>query len=84
MMTGTPAAQNPTDAYGLAKLVSPNKVPRFFGAFKDMVMIKVSQFTWKIRPNATDIVFRALQPAIRFTKDECLDLPPMVYIPNDR
>jgi SNF2 family DNA or RNA helicase len=79
MMTGTPAAQNPTDAYGLAKLVSPNRVPRFFGAFKDMVMFKVSQFTWKIRADATDIVFRALQPAIRFTKDECLDLPPMVY-----
>ena len=79
MMTGTPAAQNPTDAYGLAKLVNPNRVPRFFGAFKDMVMFKVSQFTWKIKPTATDTVYRALQPAIRFTKDECLDLPPMVY-----
>ena len=79
MMTGTPAAQNPTDAYGLAKLVNPYKVPRFFGAFKDMVMYKVSQFTWKIRSNATDIVYRVLQPAIRFTKDECLDLPPMIY-----
>ena len=79
MMTGTPAAQDPTDAYGLAKLVSPNRVPRFFGAFKDMVMYKISQFTWKMRPDATDIVFRALQPAIRFTKDECLDLPPMIY-----
>ena len=79
MMTGTPAAQNPTDAYGLAKLVNPHSVPRFFGAFKDMVMFKVSQFTWKIRSNATDIVYRALQPAIRFTKEECLDLPPMVY-----
>ena len=42
-------------------------------------MFKVSQFTWKIRPNATDVVFRALQPAIRFTKDQCLDLPTMVY-----
>ena len=59
MMTGTPAAQNPTDAYGLAKLVNPYKVPRFFGAFKDMVMFKVSQFTWKIRADATDIVYRA-------------------------
>ena len=79
MMTGTPAAQNPTDAYGLAKLVNPYKVPRFFGAFKDMVMFKVSQFTWKIRADATDIVYRVLQPAIRFTKEECLDLPPMIY-----
>ena len=79
MMTGTPAAQHPTDAYGLATLVNPYKVPRFFGAFKDMVMFKVSQFTWKIRANATDIVYRVLQPAIRFTKEECLDLPPMIY-----
>ena len=43
MMTGTPAAQNPTDAYGLAKLVNPNAVPRFFGSFKDQLMIKQIQ-----------------------------------------
>ena len=79
MMTGTPAAQNPTDAYGLAKLVNPNGVPRFFGSFKDQLMFKVSQFTWKVRETATDIVFRALQPAIRFTKEECLDLPEMIF-----
>lgn len=79
MMTGTPAAQSPVDAYGLAKLVNPNGVPRFFGSFKDMLMFKVSQFTWKVRETATDTVFRALQPAIRFTKKECLDLPDMVF-----
>ena len=79
MMTGTPAAQNPTDAYGLAKLINPNGVPRFFGSFKDQLMFKVSQFTWKVRESATDIVFKALQPAIRFTKEECLDLPEMIF-----
>ena len=78
-MTGTPAAQNPTDAYGLAKLINPNGVPRFFGSFKDQLMFKVSQFTWKVRESATDTVFRALQPAIRFTKEECLDLPEMIF-----
>jgi SNF2 family DNA or RNA helicase len=31
------------------------------------------------RPNAQDTVFRTLQPAIRFTKDECLDLPSVLY-----
>lgn len=79
LMTGTPAAQGPTDAYGLAKLVNPQGVPRTFGAFRDMVMLKVTQFTWKPKANAIDTVHRALQPAIRFTKDECLDLPDMVY-----
>ena len=79
MMTGTPAAQSPTDAYGLAKLINPNGVPRFFGSFKDQLMFKVTQFTWKVRESATDTVFRALQPAIRFTKEECLDLPEMIF-----
>jgi len=79
MMTGTPAAQSPLDAYGLAKLVNPHAVPRFFGSWRDMVMYKYTQFKWLPKPDATDIVFNALQPAIRYTKDECLDLPDMTY-----
>ena len=79
MMTGTPAAQSPLDAYGIAKLVNPTAVPRFFGSFRDMVMYKITNFKWKPKETASDTVYNALQPAIRFTKDECLDLPPMVY-----
>ncbi len=80
MMTGTPAAQSPIDAYGLAKLVNPNSVPRFLGSFRDQVMRKVTNFKWVPKETATETVHRVLQPAIRFTKEECLDLPPMVYV----
>ena len=45
MMTGTPAAQSPLDAYGIAKLVNPSAVPRFFGSFRDRVMNKDNQFS---------------------------------------
>lgn len=83
MMTGTPAAQGPEDAFGLAKLVNPAGVPKFFGAWKDMVMLKVSQFRWKPKENSEFTVHRALQPAIRYTKDECLDLPDMTYVKRD-
>ena len=79
MMTGTPAAQGPLDAYGLAKLVNPLGVPRFFGSYRDQVMYKVSRFKWEVKDSATETVFNALRPAIRFTKEECLDLPPMIY-----
>jgi SNF2 family DNA or RNA helicase len=79
MMTGTPAAQSPLDAYGLAKLVNPRGVPRFFGSFRDQVMYKITRFKWGVKDSATETVFNALRPAIRFTKEECLDLPPMVY-----
>jgi SNF2 family DNA or RNA helicase len=79
LMTGTPAAQSPVDAYGLAKLVNPDSVPRFFGAFRDKVMYKATQFKWLPRVNAPEIVHKVLQPAIRFSKAECLDLPDMLY-----
>jgi SNF2 family DNA or RNA helicase len=77
------AAQGPEDAYGLAKLVNPMGVPRFAAAWKDMVMTKLSQYRWKPKENSEYTVHRALQPAIRFTKEECLDLPDMTYVKRD-
>ena len=79
LMTGTPAAQGPTDAYGLAKLLNRNSVPGSFVRFRDQVMYKVSNFKWLPKIDSKDTVHRVLQPAIRFTKDECLDLPKMMY-----
>jgi len=83
MLTGTPASQSPTDAYGLAKMMSPSSVPRFYGSFRDMVMQKLTQFKWIPKPSSEKIVHDVLQPAIRFTKDECLDLPEMTYVTRD-
>jgi len=83
MLTGTPAAQSPVDAYGLAKLVNPKAVSPFFGQFKDTVMTKVSMYRWVPKPNAKDIVHKILQPAIRFEKKQCLDLPPVVFAERD-
>jgi hypothetical protein len=79
LMTGTPAAQSPVDAYGLAKLVSPERVPKFSGAWRDKVMTQVTRFKWVPRSSAKDLVFKALQPAIRFAKNDCLDLPQVMY-----
>jgi SNF2 family DNA or RNA helicase len=78
MMTGTPASQSPADAFGLAKLVNPSGVPMFFTAWRDKVMHKVTMFKWAAKPNAPQLVHEALQPAIRFTKAQCLDLPPVL------
>ena len=83
MLTGTPAAQSPVDAYGLAKLVNPKGVAPFFGQFRDQVMYKVGMFRWIPRPNAQTIVHGVLQPAIRFEKDQCLDLPEVTHVERD-
>ena len=83
MLTGTPAAQSPVDAYGLAKLVSPHRVPKFFTPYRDTVMYKVGQYIWRPKPEADKIVHHALQPAIRFEKDQCLDLPDVIAVDRE-
>lgn len=78
MMTGSPASQSPEDAFGLARLVCPQRVPLFKTGWRDQVMYKLTKFKWVPKPNAKELVFDALQPAIRFKKSDCLDLPPVV------
>tara|TARA_R110001592_G_scaffold44994_3_gene144101 strand:- start:1927 stop:3501 length:1575 start_codon:yes stop_codon:yes gene_type:complete len=79
MLTGTPASQSPMDAYGIAKLVAPERVPKFTNAWRDKVMHQVSRFKWIPRPDSKHKVFDVLQPAIRFAKNDCLDLPDVMY-----
>jgi SNF2 family DNA or RNA helicase len=83
MMTGTPASQSPADAYGLARLVNPDGVPKFFTGWRDKVMNKVTQFKWVPKISAAEDVHEALQPAIRFTKEQCLDLPPVLTMTRE-
>ena len=83
MMTGTPAAQSPLDAYGLAKLVNPEAVPRFYSGWRDKVMTQVTRFKWMAKESAGAEVHSILQPAIRFTKDQCLDLPPVITMTRE-
>jgi SNF2 family DNA or RNA helicase len=83
MMTGTPAAQSPVDAFGLGKMCVPDRCPQFFGRFRDMVMLNVGRFKWIPRTTAEDTVFKLLQPAVRFTKSECLDLPPVTHVDRE-
>ena len=83
MMTGTPASQSPIDAFGLAKLVCPHRVPKLTRAWQDKVMTQVSRFKWVPKKTAKTEIFKALQPAIRFAKNDCLDLPDVMYQTRD-
>lgn len=83
MLTGTPAAQSPVDAYGLAKLVNPEGCPKYFTEFQATVLTKVTQFKWVPKPTAAAYVHSILQPAIRFEKKDCLDLPEVIHTERD-
>lgn len=80
LLTGTPCPNEPTDAWALARLVAPNRVPQFFGQFRRNTMIQVATHKWVPRPEAYKVAYDAMQPAIRFKKADCLTLPPVVTV----
>ena len=56
---------------------------KFYSHFRDQVMQKITMFKWIPKPDSETIVHNVLQPAIRYTKEECLDLPELTYTTRD-
>jgi SNF2 family DNA or RNA helicase len=84
-MTGSPTPNAPTDAWAQCRLVTPdnNEVPKYFSKFRDQVMRQLTQFKWVARPEANDVIHKMMQPAIRFSLDDCTDLPEQMFITRD-
>lgn len=78
-LTGSPTPNAPTDAFGQARLLTPHTVGYSFKAFKDRTMRQIGTFKWVERSEAIDVVHEVLQPAVRFTREQCFDLPPTTY-----
>ena len=78
-LTGSPTPNEPTDAYGQVRLITPENVSYSFKAFREETMRQVSAFRWIERAEAADVVKKAMSPQVRFTREECFDLPPTTY-----
>lgn len=79
LMTGTPTPNDPTDAWALAKLVDSPMLTSTYTNFKEQVMMKLGMYRSIPRPESVEIVKNILQPSVRYTRDECFDLPDTVY-----
>lgn len=79
-MTGSPMAKDPTDVYGQVKIVDATRAGRSFVDFRDSVMMKVTQFKWIPKHNHVETVHKFMQPAVRFDRSDCFDLPPVQYV----
>jgi len=77
-MTGSPTPNAPTDAWGQASILTPNTVPKYFSRFREDVMFRITQFKWAAKEDAIEKVYEALQPAVRFTLDDVMELPELV------
>lgn len=77
-MTGSPTPNEPTDVYGQVRILTPHRVPKFFTRFREQLMVRVNQFKWAPRPEATAMAHEAMQPAVRYTLDDVTELPDVV------
>lgn len=78
-MTGSPTPKAPSDAWAQTVLITPDRVPKYFRQFRDRVETQVSQFRWIPKQDANDTVHDAMQPCVRYTREDCLDLPETMY-----
>ncbi len=79
-LTGTPIPNEPTDAWAQCRLIAPAAVPKFYGAFRDQMMRQLTQYKWVAREGSLEQVYRLMQPAIRFKREDCIDLPPTTFM----
>lgn len=79
LLTGTPVPTSPTDAWALGKLLKNPDTPKYFSHFKSLVMDQVTSYKWVPKPDAYTKAYNLLQPGVRYTKKDCLDLPPVAF-----
>lgn len=84
-MTGEITPNSPVEAFYQCQIVNPESefLPRYYGQFRDATMQAVNDVLWVAKPIAPQIVGMVVKPAIRFTRDECLDLPDTTYIERE-
>jgi SNF2 family DNA or RNA helicase len=75
-MTGAPRPTAPTDAWAQIRLLTPERTTKTLMRFKDQTMRQVSNFKWIAKDEANDIILNAMQPSVRFTRDDVMELPP--------
>lgn len=82
-LTGSPTPNAPTDAWAQIRMITPTRVARTMAQFQDLTMRKISMFKWLPRDDANKIVFAAMQPSVRFTRDDVAELPETSYVDRD-
>lgn len=78
-LTGAPIPNSPVDAWAQCRLLTPDTVPAYSNKFRDMVMRQLGPYRWEPRDNAVDTVNEVMRPSVRFSRDDCIDLPPVMY-----
>jgi SNF2 family DNA or RNA helicase len=77
-MTGAPMPNEPTDVWSQCQIITPSRVPKYRSHARDMLMTRVSDFVWKPKPDAVATAFSWMQPSVRYSLEDVVELPPLI------
>jgi SNF2 family DNA or RNA helicase len=79
-MTGAPMPNEPTDVWSQCMIVTPSTVPRYRTHAREMLMYKISNsnWNWKPKPDAVNRAFSWMQPSVRYSLEDVVELPPLI------
>lgn len=84
LMTGNPTPGKPTDIWAQARLVKKDLFHKSFVRFRHQVMHKVTEFKWVPNLDWEKFIYDAIGPyCVRFKRDDCIDMPPVVTQPRE-
>lgn len=78
-MTGSPTPNSPTDAWAQVRLLDPDLAPMAWAAFREQVEYQVAPHQWKARQGAEREVYNLMQPAVRYRREDVIELPPVMH-----
>ena len=80
-MTGDLTSEKPTDAFYPCQITVPKNqfLPRYYGQFFNACMTQINEYLHVPKPEAPQIVAMCTQPAIRYTREQCIDLPETMF-----
>lgn len=79
-LTGSPTPNGPEDAYAQVKLLTPERVPMSYTKFRQKVCLEVNQGIFIPRAEAKNIVYGVMQPSVRFTRAQVVELPECYHV----
>lgn len=82
-LTATPTPNLPTDAWALSNIIDSPRLTCDKKGFEDLTMhtISINGTNKKVpKKDAQVLVQDILFPAIRFSREQCVDMPPVTYI----
>jgi SNF2 family DNA or RNA helicase len=78
-LSGRPMPTAPTDVWAQCKILTPASVPKYFRHAKSALMLQVSQFKWVPREGAIETAYAWMQPSVRYSLDDVVELPEAIF-----